>query len=50
MSTNPPDEKESIWRDPEDWTPQTLEEAKAELRKILARFRKRREKNESPPE
>lgn len=43
------DESESIWRDPEDWTPQSIEEARAELEKILARFRKRREKNSPSP-
>ena len=38
------DEKESIWRDPEDWNSASLEAAEEELKKILARFRKAREK------
>ena len=40
----PDDEKESIWRDPEDWNSSSLEAAEEELKKILTRFRKAREK------
>lgn len=40
------DEKESIWRDPSLWDSESLEKAEEELRKILTRFRKAREKKD----
>jgi hypothetical protein len=44
--SQPDEEKESIWRDPSQWDPESLERAEEELRKILARFRKAREKKQ----